>query len=199
MGDGAQPPLMRCEGVRMDLAVALSNRDDSTLVELTGVLDHASVPYVRQVAFTLFDDGRRHIIFEVSGLRLLDAASVKVLVYLAQRAEQLGVTLQVSGAGGTVLQVLEIAGVAKQLRVYDEVRWPLRARQREAVELAKLHVAHRFWPTQLADLFSQLHELGVDDPRRSGLRKHIIEQCLPAAERLARRFGGIGEPTVDLV
>jgi len=199
MGDGAQPPLKRCEGVRMDLAIALSNRGESTLVELTGTLDYASVPYVRQVAFTLFDEGRRHIIFDMSGLRLLDAASIKVLLYLAQRAEQLDVTIQVTGAAGTVLRVLEVAGVAKQLGVYDDIRWPLRARQREAVELDKLHLAHRFWPAELTDLFARLHEMAVDDPRRAGLRKHIIEECLPAAERLARRFGGIGEPTVDLI
>src|SRR5689334_8732994 len=96
MGDGVRAPVTVGEGVRMDLAIALSTRDDSTLVELTGVLDHASAPYLRQVAFTLFDGGRRHIIFELSGLRLLDAASVKVLLYLAQRAEQLSGTIQVT-------------------------------------------------------------------------------------------------------
>jgi RNA polymerase sigma-70 factor (sigma-B/F/G subfamily) len=181
----------------LDLAIALSSRRDSTLVELTGVLDHASVPYLRQVVFTQFDRGRRQIVIEVSGLRLLDAASIKVLLYLARRADQLDVMLQVAGAGGTVLEVLEVSGVAKQLGVYDDFRWPLRARQREEVALDKLHLAHRFWP-ELADLFAQLQDLAANDAHRADLRDHIIELCLPAAERLARRFAGNGEPTVDL-
>jgi RNA polymerase sigma-B factor len=182
----------------MDLGMALSTRDRSTLVELTGVLDYASVPYLRQVVFTLFDQGRTRIVFELSGLRLLDAASLKVLLYLSRRAEQLDVTIQVTGASGTVLQSLEVAGVAKQLGVYDHFRWPLRSRQREAVELDRLHLAHRFWPADLTDLFVELQALSSHDPYRAKLRNHIIEQCLPAAERLARRFGGIGEPTTDL-
>jgi RNA polymerase sigma-70 factor (sigma-B/F/G subfamily) len=183
--------------VQVDLEIALSTRGDSALVELSGVLDHASVPYLRQVTFTLFDQARRHVIFEMSNLRLLDAASIKVLLYLARRAEQLDATVQVAGAAGTVLEVLEVTGVAKQLGVYDEFRWPVRSRQREAVELDKLHVAHRFWP-ELADAFAALSDLEPDDPHRQQLRNQIIEQCLPAAHRLARRFGGIGEPTVDL-
>jgi RNA polymerase sigma-70 factor (sigma-B/F/G subfamily) len=182
----------------MDLAIALSTRDESSLVELTGVLDYASAPYLRQVAFTLFDQGRRQIVVEVSGLRLLDAASIKVLLYLARRAEQLDVAMQVTGANGTVLEILELAGVAKQLGVYDEFRWPLRSRQREGVELEKLHLAHRFWPVELTDLFANLQAMAAGDPERAELRNHIIERCLPAAERLARRFGGIGEPTTDL-
>jgi len=181
----------------MDLAIALSSRGESALVELTGVLDHASVPYLRQVVFTQFDRGCRPIVIEVSGLRLLDAASIKVLLYLARRAEQLDVPLQVAGAGGTVLQILEVSGVAKKLGVYEDFRWPLRARQREEVELDKLHVAHRFWP-ELADLFAELQDRPADDPRRTEARNEIIEQCLPAAERLARRFGGNGEPIADL-
>ena len=183
----------------MDLTIALSTRGDSTLVELTGVLDYASVPYLRQVAFTHFDQGRRHLVIELSGLRLLDAASIKVLLYLARRAEQLEGTMQVTGAGGTVLQALEVAGVAKQLGVYEDFRWPVHARQREVIELDKLHLAHRFWPVELTDMFGALQSLGPRDPKRAELRSRIIEQCLPAAERLARRFAGIGEPTTDLV
>jgi len=183
----------------VDLAIALSTRGESALVELTGALDYASVPYLRQVVFTLFDQGRRQIVCEVSSLRLLDAASIKVLLYLDRRAEQLDGSLQVAGAHGTVLQTLEVAGVAKQLGVYEEFRWPLRSRQREAVELDKLQLAHRFWPAELADLFARLHTLPPGDAKRTELRNQIVEQCLPAAERLARRFGGIGEPTKDLV
>jgi RNA polymerase sigma-B factor len=200
MGDGVQRPPGRCTptGVQVDLAIALSSRGDSTLIELCGVLDHASVPYLRQVTLSLFDQDRRHLIYDMSGLRLLDAASVKVLLYLATRAEELEVTVQVTGAVGAVLDVLELAGVAKQLGVHDELSWPLRARQREPVELDKLQLAYRFWPAGLAELFVRLHRTALDDPRRAPQRKHIIEQCLPASERLARRFAGSGEPSVDL-
>jgi RNA polymerase sigma-70 factor (sigma-B/F/G subfamily) len=181
----------------MDLTITLSTRDDAALLELTGVLDFASVPYLRQVAFGLFDEGLHRISLDVSGLRLLDAASMRALLYLQRRAEEQGGDLHVAGATGSVLTALEVGGVAKQLDAYRELDWPERRRERRPIALADLHVAHRFWPAEVAELFVRLHALEPGRARTS-LRRDIIELCLPAAERLAGRFAGIGEPNGDL-
>src|SRR2546430_195817 len=45
----------------VDLTIALSARAAEDLVEVTGVLDYASVPYLRHAVFDLLDDGRHRI------------------------------------------------------------------------------------------------------------------------------------------
>ncbi|MEU0557597.1 SigB/SigF/SigG family RNA polymerase sigma factor [Dactylosporangium sp. NPDC006015] len=182
----------------MELTIALSSRDDEDLVELTGILDYASVPYLRHVVFELLDDHRRQIVVGVSGLRLLDAASIKLFLYLQSRAEQLGGDLRLAEAGGTVLATLEVTGVAKQLGVYDELAWPVHRRQREPVDLGGMRVGHGEWPANATELLMRLHELDPTDPVRRRARDDVIELCLPAAHRLARRYSGGGSPTADL-
>lgn len=51
----------------------------------------------------------------------------------------------------------------------------------------------------LHDAFLALHRLPHDSPARERLRTRIIEQCLPIAERIARRYDRRGETHDDLV
>lgn len=183
----------------MDLAIMLSARRDQRLLELAGALDYASVPYLRQVVFEQFDAGARQIIVEVSGLRLLDAAAIKVMLYLQRRAGQLDAEVRLAGTTGTVLTAVEIAGVAKQLRAYDELDWPVAQRRRRPVALDELRLGHGHWPPEVTELLGRLHQLDPDDPARRRARDEVIEACLPTARQLARRFGGAGEPFADLV
>ncbi|GAA3207983.1 SigB/SigF/SigG family RNA polymerase sigma factor [Dactylosporangium siamense] len=172
----------------MDLTVTVSTHEDGGLVELTGTLDFAAAPFVRHVMFELFDDGRHHIAVDVTRLRLLDAGAIRALLYLLRRAEQLGGGLHVAGATGAVLTALEITGVAKKLRAYDELDWPATGLERRVVPLDGAPAAHGLWPVEVTDLLSSLHRLAPQDPARVRLRDDIIERCLPAAYRLARRF-----------
>ncbi|MFF5232769.1 SigB/SigF/SigG family RNA polymerase sigma factor [Dactylosporangium sp. NPDC000521] len=182
----------------MELTIALSSRDDEDLIELTGILDYASIPYLRHIVFELLDDHRHQIVVGASGLRLLDAASIKLLLYLQSRAEHVGGDLRLAEAGGTALAALEVTGVAKQLGVYDELAWPVHRRQREPVELDGMRVSHGEWPANTTDLLTRLHELDADDPTRRRGRDEVIELCLPTAHRLARRYSGGGSPAADL-
>ncbi|MEV4134745.1 STAS domain-containing protein [Dactylosporangium sp. NPDC049742] len=143
-----------------------SSWDDEDLVELTGILDYASVPYLRHVVFELLDDHRRQIVVGLSGLRLLDAASIKLFLYPQSRAEQLGGDLRLVEAGGTVLATLEVTGVAKQLGVYDELACPVHRRQREPVDLGGMRVGHGEWPANTTELLMRLRELDPADPAR---------------------------------
>ena len=183
----------------MNLTIAVSSRDVETLVELTGVLDYASVPYLRQVVFELLDGGARDITVEMSRLRLLDAASIKVLLYLRAKAEHLAADLRVAGAAGRVLTALEISGVAKRLRAYDSLDWPVAQRGRRELDLQELRVTHGQWPPAATDLLGELGAMDPGDPRRERVREEIIELCLPVAGRLARRYGGAAESAADLL
>ncbi|MDG6103808.1 SigB/SigF/SigG family RNA polymerase sigma factor [Dactylosporangium aurantiacum] len=183
----------------MDLTVTVSTHEDAGLVELTGALDFASAPYLRHVVFGLFDDGHHHVTIDVSQLSLLDAGAIRALLYLHTRAEQLGGGLHAAGATGTVLTALEITGVAKTLRAYDELDWPVAERDRRAVRLDGTPVAHGLWPVEATELLNRLHQLAPDDPDRARLRDDIIERCLPAAYRFARRFHSTTDSLNDLL
>jgi RNA polymerase sigma-B factor len=181
----------------MDLTVTVSTHQDTGLIELTGALDYASAPYLRQVVFGLFDDERHRIAVDVSGLSLLDAGAIRTLLYLHTRAERRKGELRLVGATGVVLTALEITGVAKTFRAYDEFEWPRTGRERHVVPLDDLQLTHGLWPVDATDLLGRLHQLASADPDRRRLRDAIIERCLPSAYRLARRFGNSGESLND--
>ncbi|MFB9447313.1 sigma-70 family RNA polymerase sigma factor [Dactylosporangium vinaceum] len=183
----------------MELSMTLSSRPRESLVELDGVLDYASVPYLRQVVYERFDSGCHDITVDAARARLIDAASIKVLLYLQQRAEKAGGRLRVTGARGIALTALEIAGVAKELDAYADLDWPEADRDRTPVDSAALHIGHGHWPVGVTELIGQLYALAPDDPRRARRRDEIIAMCLPAARNLARRYAGSGEPVGDLV
>ncbi|MFE0020135.1 SigB/SigF/SigG family RNA polymerase sigma factor [Amycolatopsis sp. NPDC059021] len=50
-----------------------------------------------------------------------------------------------------------------------------------------------------AVLFDEMHALPDGDAQRKRLREKLIEEHLPIAEHIARRFSGRGEPREDLV
>ncbi|MER7006428.1 SigB/SigF/SigG family RNA polymerase sigma factor [Dactylosporangium sp. NPDC000555] len=183
----------------MDLTVTLSARGDASLLELAGVLDYATVPYLRQLVFDRFDAGSRRIVLDASRLELMDASSISVLLYLQRRAGRLDGDIQLAHASGIVLTAVEIADAAERLHAYDEVDWPITERQRHPVDLDKLHIRDRYWPPEVTDLLGRLHHLQPGDPHRQRLRNDVIEACLPTARRLARRYSTNGESLADLL
>ncbi|WP_433089358.1 sigma-70 family RNA polymerase sigma factor [Dactylosporangium sp. CA-052675] len=162
------------------------------------MLDYASVPYLRHVVYRRFDAGAHTITLDAAALRLIDAASIKVLLYLRERALGAGGDLRLTDARGTALAALEIAGVAKELDAYGEAGWPAEDRASTPVDLAAVHLGHGHWPVGVTEMLQRLHSLSPADRRRARLRDEVIELCLPAAHHLARRYAGSGEPVGDL-
>lgn len=52
---------------------------------------------------------------------------------------------------------------------------------------------------RIDDLLVELTSLGVEDPDRAALRRHVVESQLALVHHLAQRFRGRGEPYDDLV
>jgi RNA polymerase sigma-70 factor (sigma-B/F/G subfamily) len=182
----------------MDLGVLASTRGKRCLLEVSGVLDFASAPYVRQLVFRQLDAGAHEVVVDVSKVRLLDAASIKMLQYLRRRAEQRGAEMRLAAADGVVLSALEIVGAAKELGAYDDAGWPMAWRRREPVALDELQPLPGHFPAEATELAGRLRDLDPDDPARARARDELIELCLPRARRLARRYGAT-EPLSDLM
>src|SRR5690606_33455095 len=107
------------DAVRTDMH---RNGQEARLV-VAGELDLASAPQLREALLAALDQAQpgRELVVDVSGVRFLDCTAVGTLVQLRARAEERGCPLRVAGAAGVVLEVLEIAGVAKGLDVYAEL------------------------------------------------------------------------------
>ncbi|MEU7866507.1 SigB/SigF/SigG family RNA polymerase sigma factor [Dactylosporangium sp. NPDC049140] len=182
----------------MELTITMSQRPDAALLECAGVLDYASAPYLRQIVFEQFDARTAHVAVDVTQVRLVDAAAIKILLYLNRRGEQLDADLQVTGAAGVALSALEIAGAAKQLGVYEQLDWPVEERGRRPVDLDAVDLGHGQWPAGVTESLLRMAQLPAGDRGRARVRNQVIEQCLPAAHRLARRYDSGSEPAADL-
>jgi RNA polymerase sigma-B factor len=175
---------------------------DADLVLVEGVLDLATTPRLRAVLDARIAEGRHHLVLDLSRVRLLDAGAGGMLNGVAERAAQTGGALRAVGARGLSLEVLQIVNLDKRLRAYDEpdeilVEFPV-----EDAEPDPYHTPDNRWPGSrdmtVHGLLSAMRAMPSDSPDRAELRRQAIEDCMPFAERLARRFRDRGEPGDDL-
>jgi RNA polymerase sigma-B factor len=165
-------------------------------VHLSGVLDYAASLLLRVALYDRLDAGQLHLTVDLSGVRLLDCAAADTLLRVQEEAVGRGGWLRTPGATGLVLDVLEIIGAAKRLRAYDEP--PVDALPPAALEPALDDEEPPSQWTTVNELLRQALTLDEQDPRRKALRERAIEHSLPLADRLARRFHGMGESPADL-
>jgi RNA polymerase sigma-B factor len=171
--------------------------DGTDVVRVRGALDLPAAVRLRLALFGRLDAGAARIVVDLAGVRLLDAGSINVLVQVAERSAERGGGLLVRGARGTVLRVLEIAGVATRFGAYEPLEPRLADRGADAGDSADVAV-HGLWGDEINALVERLHRLPADDPGRRRVRDEAVRMCLPHAERLARRFYGLGEQLCDL-
>jgi RNA polymerase sigma-B factor len=164
------------------------------VVRVSGALDHAGSRRLRLVVCSRLDVGRGQVVVDVSRLRLLDTASVDVLLGAAGEAEKRGRSLRLVGACGPVLDVLAASGAAARLGVYDDARGSGPATD----EAPAPRAGHSLFGPELNRMLLELSRLPAADPRRRALQQEVVERALPHARRLAHRFVGLGEPAEDL-
>jgi RNA polymerase sigma-B factor len=188
----------------MRIDVRRLGRADLVLVE--GSLDLATTPRLRAVLETRLAEGRHEVVVDLCRVKLIDAGAVNAFVAVADRAERLDGCLRVVGARGLALEVLQIVGLDKRLRAYDDpdelVAEYADAADPEERRAAAVEVcAH--WPGSrditVHGLLAAAVTLPVGSPERAELRAQAIEDNMPFAQRLARRFRDRGEPVDDLV
>jgi RNA polymerase sigma-B factor len=182
------------------MSLAIWRVGDTHVVRIGGVVDLASAVRLRLALYGRLDAGATTVVVDVTGLRLIDASAVNVLLAVRQRLVERGGGLTTPGAGGLVLQVLEITGVAKQLGAYDTPDPRLTDRGADTVDRVDTTAGtHGGWGDEVNVVMGRLGALAADDVTgRKFLREEVVRLCLPFAERLARRFQGLGEPTADL-
>jgi RNA polymerase sigma-B factor len=184
---------------------------DADLVIPTGTLDLATTSRLQAVLDDRLAEGRCHLVVDLRWVKLLDAGATGMLIGAADRAERAGGSVCALGARGSCLDVLQIVGLDKRLRVYDEpadilVRYQVTDAERpeylrDADDPRRDIVAR--WPGSrdltVHALLSAAAALPPTAFERGDLRRQAIEDNMPFARRLARRFRDRGEPIDDLV
>lgn len=178
---------------RFDSALSLDSwrQGDEEILRPSGVLDHAASLDLRLALSERLDAGQVNLTVDLSRLRLLDCAAADTLLRAQLEAQERGGGLRTPGASDLVLDVLEIIGAAKRLRAYDDP--PVGAPPPVPDESDPPSQ----WTT-VNELLRQAATMDVKDARRGALRQRAIEHSLPLADRLARRFHGMGESPADL-
>jgi RNA polymerase sigma-B factor len=173
--------------------------DPTHLIKITGVLDFAASVRLRLVLFEQLDAGAREVVLDLTGVRLLDASAIGVMLKVRGQLIDRAGTLRVQGARGVVLEVLEVTGSAKTLAAYDPPFEPPE-RPPDAHEHlgSDRHHWQGVWGDEVNTLLWTVSQLPAGDRRRQRLRDRVVETCLPYADRLARRFHGLGESAADL-
>jgi RNA polymerase sigma-B factor len=176
---------------------------DADLVMISGALDLATTPRLRAILTGRLLEDRRELVLDLANVRVLDAGAVGMLVGIAEKAEKAGGTVRAIGARGLVMDVLQIVGVDKRFHAYDE---PVDILARYSADPQDLDEYHRDdcvrYPGSrditIHCLLAGAATLPPDAPERADLRKQAIEDNIPFAQRLARRFRDRGEPVDDL-
>lgn len=151
-----------------------------------GELDLASAPQLRAALLKALANPGRDLVVDVSRVRFLDCTAVGMLLEVRRQADRTQCTLRVTGATGLPLEVLETAGVAKRLGVYD---------QAVSSETGEHLSASDELVVSMLDTMSQLTP---DTREHTQIRDRVVAACSPFATALARRFAHRGEPFDDL-
>ncbi|HLL65265.1 MAG TPA: SigB/SigF/SigG family RNA polymerase sigma factor [Micromonosporaceae bacterium] len=175
--------------------------DDIDVVGLGGELDAAAAPRLRTSVLEILDRECRRIIVDLREVTLLDCAAIGSLLQMQGLARQRGADLHAVGATGSVLELLEVTGVAKRLNAYerlDDIVTITHPDPRTAGIPEQATRSGRMPDHAVDAALLAMHDEPVGSPKRSALRQRAIELALPLAEQLARRYANRGQGTDDL-
>jgi anti-sigma B factor antagonist len=106
-----------------------------TIAELTGEVDIASVPALREQLLRLLRPGSSRLVIDLSNVSLCDASGLAALVGAGRRARLLGGFLRLAAVSPQVGRVLHLAGLLRSFAIFPTVQaaatgpWPAQARK----------------------------------------------------------------------
>ncbi|MFD0898868.1 STAS domain-containing protein [Actinomadura sediminis] len=93
-------------------------RSGHTVVALSGVLDGAAAPALREYLIGALRHSGRLLILDLSAVTSADVAGLAVLIGVRQRAAGLGVTLRLAAPSAQVAALLRATGLGRILTVH---------------------------------------------------------------------------------
>ena len=100
--------------------LAVEPRDAYCLLRLTGELDVSTTARLRAVLNQqLVDEGRVHLVVDLTGLTFMDSSGLGTLVRAQRQARGLRGSVAIVCDEGPVLRVMTLTGLTHVLRVHD--------------------------------------------------------------------------------
>jgi anti-sigma B factor antagonist len=120
---GTLPRAVRAGGTGLEELVLfdlnVSERDECAVLAVTGELDVATAPQLRQEAVRLTTMGQSRIVIDLSGVDFLDSTGLGVIVGVLKRVRTHGGDLAVAGAEDHVRKVFDITRISDVVSMYD--------------------------------------------------------------------------------
>ena len=104
------------------LGVAARTAAGITIAELTGELDVACAPVLRDQLLSLLRPGSSRLVVDLSGVSFCDASGLAVLVNTGRRARLLGGFLRLAAVSPEAARVLTLTGLHRRLEIFPTVQ-----------------------------------------------------------------------------
>jgi len=108
--------------VHPTLTLTVQSENDVTVAGLTGELDIASAPPLREQLLQLLGPGCGRLVIDLSQVSFCDASGLAVLISTGRRARQFGGFLRLAAVSPQVGHVLNLTGLRQHLAIFPTVQ-----------------------------------------------------------------------------
>lgn len=95
---------------------------DAHVVTVTGELDVATVPALRDELGRIVGDGGREVVVDLVGVPFLDSAALGLLVEMSKRVDARGGVFAIVCDDRRIVRIIEITGLERVLRCHPTLR-----------------------------------------------------------------------------
>ena len=100
-----------------EFAVSVERMGDAVTLVLTGDLDLASAPTLRNVVESAHDESVRQVVIDCAGLSFIDSSGLGALVGIRNRLDAVGCALELTNVQPVAARTITIGGLAEALGV----------------------------------------------------------------------------------
>jgi len=102
-------------------ALSVRRQDDYTVVTISGEVDIASAPELREQLLGLLRPGASRLVVDLSGVTFCDASGLAVLVGVARRARLLDGAMRLAAPVPLLATVLRLTGLDSRFEIFATV------------------------------------------------------------------------------
>src|SRR4051812_27280059 len=110
----------------MDLGLEVHEQDSWTVLAVSGEIDMATAPSLRERLHALLADGKSRIVVDLDDVGFLDSTALGVLVGVLKRARTEGGEVRIASTHPRVRRVFEITRLDSAFDLFDDVEGAVR-------------------------------------------------------------------------
>jgi anti-sigma B factor antagonist len=104
-------------GAPSEFRVSVSEASDSVVVAVSGELDVASAPALRQELYRVIDQHANKVVVDLAEMEFIDSTGLGVLVGALKRVKEQGGALELRALSPSARRVFDITGLSKAFTI----------------------------------------------------------------------------------